>query len=90
MASGGKEALLSSLGGDGGGEERRRAETRKARDATVDPLEEIFNVPSRDVTGKTGLVTLKSANRGNTRRSIVPRAAEELTLHVINDENTAY
>lgn len=77
MASGGKEALLSSLGGDGGGEERRRAETWKARDAAVDPLEEIFNVATRDVKGKTGFVTLKSTNRGNIRRSIVPKASTE-------------
>lgn len=74
MASGGKEVLLPSLGDDGGGEVRRGAEIWKTRDATADPLGERFNVPTRDVKGKTGLDTLKSTSRGNIRRSIVHKS----------------
>lgn len=89
VASGGKEVLLSSLRGDGGGEERRRAETWKGRDGTADPLEERFNVPTRDVKGKTGLVTLKSTSRGNIRHSIVPKSRRgtesRIMVGVIND-----
>lgn len=81
MASGGKEVLLPSLRGDGGVGQRRGTETWKTRDATADPLEERFNVPTRDVKGKTGLVTLKSTKRGNIRRSIGQSTKNNKEVH---------